>query len=636
MSRPIWGGEMDSRRTFVSLTLTLSILWPAVVAANCTQPAGINECSAGLGRGLSECTVEWKLSPVPASNARGKVKSSLTCVEGDPACDVDPDGQNQSCTFRFSACINNEDPRLPQCVPSAVASVEVLKPSLTASSDAVDQSNAAAIEASFGPSGLGVTVLRAGVVHAAGVANGTPNACSESIDVQVPLKSAQVISARPVRSGKRSFKVRVVDDEGDEDVDTIHLTCVPNRCGNLSLEAYENCDDGNRIDGDGCSSVCRIEPTPTPSPTPLPQPSPTPEFGEIRLQGGTFAGAGSRVDVQTAGILRTRITLAGKCSSGGDCLADADCPVGSYCSLPKVNLLVGEPDPVTQQATITIPQASVHFNPARSTVNTLCVSAAGDGTGQIDCDGGATGLDVALERDHDTTPSGAFNCGGFPDDPECDDTCTFPDGGLSRACMEGTYYCAGGPSEGMSCSGHGDCPDSFCASCNIDAPHAGACHSPACVQTSGTFGAGDLQVTLPLRIRYVRTDGLGDDGIPCTEDDPVTGAESLVRVVLTTGTASATAHDTRVCVSGGITGSACFLPTDSCFDGECACHEIASTAFCPPSGTSPCLASVSGQEVSCADLIAGQASGLVLSGTAVGFDLAGFADAVLTFKLVAK
>ena len=38
-------------------------------------------------------------------------------------------------------------------------------------------------------------------------------------------------------------------------------------CGNSAVEAGEQCDDGNTIDGDGCSSSCRIEVKPPPQPT---------------------------------------------------------------------------------------------------------------------------------------------------------------------------------------------------------------------------------------------------------------------------------------------------------------------------------------------------------------------------------
>jgi cysteine-rich repeat protein len=30
-------------------------------------------------------------------------------------------------------------------------------------------------------------------------------------------------------------------------------------CGDGTVNAGEQCDDGNTIDGDGCSSLCRIE-----------------------------------------------------------------------------------------------------------------------------------------------------------------------------------------------------------------------------------------------------------------------------------------------------------------------------------------------------------------------------------------
>ena len=42
-------------------------------------------------------------------------------------------------------------------------------------------------------------------------------------------------------------------------------------CGNRRIELGEECDDGNIFDGDGCSSICKIQelqapPTPEPAP----------------------------------------------------------------------------------------------------------------------------------------------------------------------------------------------------------------------------------------------------------------------------------------------------------------------------------------------------------------------------------
>jgi cysteine-rich repeat protein len=34
---------------------------------------------------------------------------------------------------------------------------------------------------------------------------------------------------------------------------------VEGECGDGKVEVYEECDDGNLKDGDGCSSICTIE-----------------------------------------------------------------------------------------------------------------------------------------------------------------------------------------------------------------------------------------------------------------------------------------------------------------------------------------------------------------------------------------
>jgi len=55
-------------------------------------------------------------------------------------------------------------------------------------------------------------------------------------------------------------------------------------CGNGSVEATEQCDDGNTLDGDGCSSTCRIE---------VPPPKPKPAIAQVLpsvLQGLRISG----------------------------------------------------------------------------------------------------------------------------------------------------------------------------------------------------------------------------------------------------------------------------------------------------------------------------------------------------------
>ncbi len=57
----------------------------------------------------------------------------------------------------------------------------------------------------------------------------------------------------------------------DSDSTVISVSTPDPVCGNGKVEANETCDDGNTVNGDGCSSSCKIESNPEPTPQPQPQ-----------------------------------------------------------------------------------------------------------------------------------------------------------------------------------------------------------------------------------------------------------------------------------------------------------------------------------------------------------------------------
>ena len=353
------------------------------------------------------------------------------------------------------------------------------------------------------------------------------------------------------------------------------------------------------------------------------------------------------------------------------CLSDAECSGGTTCQLAKLDLVVGAEDPVTMERSLTIPESSVILNPAVvAGIGTACIVAGGDGQGAIDCDGGRANLDAVLSIDHNTSLNGCLggaNAGGactttadcpgdpgvtFPcpsglclggkrffqscttmadcpdfdapcntqnsgpgsglaDDASCTNTFVQPDASTSYACEEGTSQCAGGTNEGAVCTVDAECPGSTCGACNAEQPHLAVCNSPTNNVSTGTFAAGDIQVTLPLAIAVLDSPAqFGPDTLPCTADDTPSSPAAPVSVVLSTGTNTAKVFDTGN-QSGLTTG-----PGETC-------------------GALPCQTQTVGNGLSCVDLDAENVSGMAFGGGFPALDtLAG--DIATTFKFVAQ
>jgi cysteine-rich repeat protein len=263
----------------IAIAFLTPVCGSAQTVAGCADPVPINPCIPGGGRHDTDCNLELVLRPVPKLNAQGIPKNRAVCYEGDPTCDLDPDVTNKSCTFAVALCINNADPRLPTCLTSDIRTFEIKKPNPLGPLDAADTANLATLEnqAGGGANGFGVTVLRGFATRFAGTPNSTVNRCSAPLNIVVPLRP----TTKP-HTGRKALHIRATTSLGVVDTDTLQLQCRPSTCGDGIVQAdHEDCDDGNRINGDGCNQGCRLEPS-TPAPTRTPtvtstaQATPTP------------------------------------------------------------------------------------------------------------------------------------------------------------------------------------------------------------------------------------------------------------------------------------------------------------------------------------------------------------------------
>ncbi|MGH9392456.1 MAG: hypothetical protein ACRD1Z_22870, partial [Vicinamibacteria bacterium] len=160
------------------------------------------------------------------------------------------------CTFSVAMCLNNSDTRLPTCAPTSVATLNPTKPRLAADgsppADPTDAVNVAEVMAAA--ASLGATLLRDSVILAPGTTVTQLGRCSGFFPFRVPLLGRE--------EAKRVLSIRAKDGPGTRtDSDRLNFICVKNSavCGNSSRELGEQCDDGNRSDGDGCSSICGSE-----------------------------------------------------------------------------------------------------------------------------------------------------------------------------------------------------------------------------------------------------------------------------------------------------------------------------------------------------------------------------------------
>jgi cysteine-rich repeat protein len=255
---------------------------------------------------------------------------------------------------------------------------------------------------------------------------------------------------------------------------------VPARCGNNSVESGEDCDDGDNFGGDGCAANCTDE---TRRPSTLAEGSGA--FAQLQIFGIPIALSGNQAVV--TGQPRDEEVM------------DADGNVifrpGEIPSVQRAQDIDLDPVVVSGLFCVCVIGAEMPdvFGPGNS------------GAGVIGCGpNGLPGESYELVQNHNTGQSEA----------EC--------------------TAAGGTVE---------IPNVTCAP--PPAPcHPGACNSaPMRTFTPGGRGAATLTVASELVLLpdsgtcsvQPNQNGKGPDGIPCTEDDTLSGEVSVI--VLTTGTA---------------------------------------------------------------------------------------------------
>lgn len=548
---------------------------PTATSGLCTGGLATNPCIPGGGAKRTDCGMEWVTVPVPLPAASGLPKNRLICYEGDPACDSDTNLSNNSCSVRTRLCINNRDTRLV-CTPTDSAYFEVKSPKPARPRDAADTNNLATLENQAGSSGLGLTIRRGTSTVSSGATNLAADQCTGPFALEVPLR---VRASGALVKQTKAFRVITTSFAGTKDSDTLRLECRPSTCGDHIMQGHESCDDGNRLDGDGCNRGCQIEaatPTPTQTFTPA-TPSSTPT--ETPTPGPPTATATATATSPPSLLHRTCTFRTGtKALFQGQTFSVSVNLVGSQVwdfDVPDANGV----------RPIVIPKSGTHFNPAILPfgVGTLCARLGADSSGIIDCDGGEPDYDVMVEQDHNTTDAPPP---GFAQDPECDDSVTNPSYGLSSASLEGATD-----------------------------THPNVCNSPLHVTDSGTFAAGGMRLTEHLFIRLITSGTCPADSAPfdsANGDIDITGS-------ISTGTAKGVIYNMN---NTGVT-----VGTTAPGNGPSVCGS---------SGTAACTTENIGIPFGCGNIDAGTLNTGKLAFAFAVLDVNPLGDGIATLSILCQ
>ena len=194
-----------------------------VSAAHCETPPPActgeapGDCVANA-KSSAACAFEWHVEP-NLSRRDGLAGNTVRCADGQPFCDADG-ATDGACTFRVAGCLASADPRFA-CSGGEVSGVTLASPK-PSTRDPDQQAAATSLLDALRTADPGSTGALDGAVVTYTPAAATPNACTDYVEVRVPVNA----KGSRLRAGRLLLRAAAASAAGGV-VDQVTLSCDP-------------------------------------------------------------------------------------------------------------------------------------------------------------------------------------------------------------------------------------------------------------------------------------------------------------------------------------------------------------------------------------------------------------------------
>lgn len=249
--------------------------------------------------------------------------------------------------------------------------------------------------------------------------------CREATD---PLQTLEVTV--PVKAGLPHYVIVDSSSSTYSGPYTLDVTVSPSQCGNKILDGAEECDDGNAVSGDGCTSTCTLEPIPAGLDT-----CPGVTLPLVAAAGGTYTAVVTSSTATLTADYKPKSTSCSSITTAKDAVFAVTSPING--------LMVATVNGAFDSAIY----ARNGCDADAAAFTDLACSAATDGTGQeqikfpvnagepvyLIVDGEATAASGVFELGVTVTPSECGN-GTIEGGEDCDDGNKASGDGCSATC----------------------------------------------------------------------------------------------------------------------------------------------------------------------------------------------------------